>query len=123
MSFLRILKSVECPVEGCPARENTLGRLRENFMCQHWKLKVAIMQEGPEHLLWCDQYGIHMPAATLFNHRHTDKCNKATNRRLRRRDVEMAETCGETEFSLEGEAGDERVDDVETFRYLPSPLD
>ena len=30
-------------------------------------------------------------------------------RRLRRRDVEIAERCGEIEFNLYGEEGDERV--------------
>ena len=33
--FLWILKSVGCPVEGCPERENTPGRLRENFIYLH----------------------------------------------------------------------------------------
>ena len=28
----RILKLMGCPVEGCPARANTMERLRENFM-------------------------------------------------------------------------------------------
>ena len=35
--FLRILKSVECLVEGCPERGKTPGRLRDNFMYLHWK--------------------------------------------------------------------------------------
>ena len=43
VSFPRILKSVEFPVEGCLAREKTPGRLREHLMYRHWKLKVAIM--------------------------------------------------------------------------------
>ena len=60
VSFPRILKSVECPVESFPARAKTPGRLREHFIYQHWKSKVSITQEGPEPLLWCDQCGIHM---------------------------------------------------------------
>ena len=32
VSFPRILKSAGCPVEGCLERENTLGRLRYNFI-------------------------------------------------------------------------------------------
>ena len=47
VSFPRIQKSVECPVEGCPAKEKTPGRLREHFMFRHWKLMVGILQEGP----------------------------------------------------------------------------
>ena len=32
VSFPRILKSVQCPMEGCPAKAKTLGRLREHFI-------------------------------------------------------------------------------------------
>ena len=32
VSFPRILKSVECPVEGCTERSKNPGRLREHFM-------------------------------------------------------------------------------------------
>ena len=95
VSFPRILKSVEFPVEGCPARAKNPERLREHFVFRHWKSKVAIFQEGPEPLLWCDQCGMHMQAARLFKHRQSDKCHKLTERRLRGRDVEMTERCGE----------------------------
>ena len=60
------------------------------------------MQEGLKLFPWCDQCGMHIPAAELFKHMQLDKCNKATEIRLRRRDVDMAERCGEMEFSLEG---------------------
>ena len=51
------------------------------------------------------------------------KCNKATERRLRRRYVGMAARSGEMEFSLEGGKVYERMKGVATFRYLGSPLD
>ena len=35
VSFTRILKSVDCLVEGCPAKAKTPGRLREHFMFRH----------------------------------------------------------------------------------------
>ena len=35
----------------------------------------------------------------------------------------MAAKCGEMDFNLDGEEGDERVDNVPTFRYLGRPLD
>ena len=35
----------------------------------------------------------------------------------------MAERCGEMYFSLEGVEGEDRVDNVTTFRYLGRPLD
>ena len=50
VSFPWILKSVDCPVEGCPAKAKTPGRLRGDFIFRHWKLKVAILQERPEPL-------------------------------------------------------------------------
>ena len=37
VSFSRILKWVECPVEGCTEMVNIPGRLRENFMYRQWK--------------------------------------------------------------------------------------
>ena len=59
------------------------------------------MQAGPEPLQQHDQCGMHMPEYRLFNHRQLDKFHKATERRFRRRDADMAERCGEMEFSLE----------------------
>ena len=50
-----------------------------------------------------------MPEASLFKHRHTDKWNKATERRIRRRDVDMVARCGEMGFSMEVGEVDERV--------------
>ena len=38
----------------------------------------------------------------FFNHRQTNRCTNAAERKLWRRDVEMSERCGEMEFSLEG---------------------
>ena len=37
-------------------------------------------------------------------------------------DGEIAARCGEMEFSLYGEEGDERLDNVPTLRYLGRPL-
>ena len=56
-----------------------------------------------------------MQAARIFKHRQSDKCHESTERRLRQRDVEMAERCGETEFILDGDEGDEIVENVPTF--------
>ena len=63
-----------------------------------------------------------MLAARIFKHRQLDKCHKEMERRIRQRDVEMAERCGKMEFSLEGGEGEEKVDNVTTFRYLGRPL-
>ena len=68
VSLLQILKSVECPVEGFRSRANTPVILRENLMYRRWKLKVTIMQEGPEPLPRCDQCKMQMPAASILKH-------------------------------------------------------
>ena len=80
-------------------------RMREHFMFRYWKSKVSIFKEGPEPLPRCYQYEMHMQVARLFKHRKLDNCHKSTKRGLQRRDVEMAETCGEMEFSPEGGGG------------------
>ena len=72
-------------------------------MYRHWKLKVVIMQGGAETLPRCDQCGMHMPADRFFKHGHTDNFDKATDKRLWRRDVDMAVRCGKMKFSMEGE--------------------
>ena len=79
--FPRILKLVECLVEGCTARANVPGILSGDFMYRQWKSKVAIIQEGPELLLWCDQCGMHILAANIFNYRQSYKYHKATKRK------------------------------------------
>ena len=43
MSFTRILKLVDCPVEGFPDKAKTLGRLREYFIFCHWIPNVTIL--------------------------------------------------------------------------------
>ena len=67
MSFLQILKFVECLIEGYLVRANTKGILSEHFMYRNWKSKVAIMQEELEPLPWCDQYGMHIPVARILS--------------------------------------------------------
>ena len=63
---------------------------------------MDILQERPEPLPQCDQCGMHMPSPRIFKHCQSYKCNEATERRLQRSDVEMADRCREIEFSLEG---------------------
>ena len=106
---------MDCPVERCPSKAKTPGRIREHFMFHHWKFKVAVLQEVPELLPRCDKCGMHMQAARLFKRRHSVKCHKLTERRFQRRDVEMAARCGEMDFNLDGEEGEKRVDNVPTF--------
>ena len=122
VSFPRILKSVDSLVEVYPAKPKNLVRLREHFMFSHWKSKLAILQEVPELLPWCYKCGMHLQAARLFKYRKLDNCHNSTERRLWRRDVERAARCGEMEFNLYGEEVNERVENLQTFRYLGQPL-
>ena len=69
-------------------------------MYRHWKVKVEILQEGPEPLPRCDNSGMHMKAAQLIKHRRAVICHKEMDMRIRQRDVEMVERYGEMEFSL-----------------------
>ena len=43
VSFPQILKSLDCPLEVCLAKEKILLRLKEPFMFFHCKSKVAIL--------------------------------------------------------------------------------
>ena len=61
------------------------------------------MQEGPEPLPRCDQCGMHMPENMILKHRHTDRRNEAIERRIRRRDMDMAARYGNMEFIIKEE--------------------
>ena len=60
---------------------------------------------------------MHTPEDRLFNHSQTDKCNKETDRRLGRRYMEMAERCGDMEFSLYVDEWENMVEGVANFKY------
>ena len=64
-----------------------------------------------------------MQAARLFKHWQSDKCHKSKERRLRQRDVEMEARCGKMEFNIDGEEGEERLENVPEFRYLGRSID
>ena len=60
VSFPRVMKSVGYLVDGCPARSNIPGRIREHFIYPHWKSKVETIQEGPKPLTRCNHCGMHI---------------------------------------------------------------
>ena len=74
-------------------------------MYRNWKAEVVIIQEGLEPLPICNNCGMHMLVVRLTKQRRTAICEKATEIRLRSRNVEMSERCGEMEFILKGERG------------------
>ena len=71
---------------------------------------MEIVQDGTKPLPRCDQCGMNIHVDMLCKHRKMDKCNKVTERRLRRRDVDMAKRCDDMEFSLYGEEVDNLVE-------------
>ena len=68
VSFPRVMKSVDCPVYGCPERAHIPGRLRDNFMYRNWKSNIVILQEGLAPIPRCAHCGIHMSEARLRRH-------------------------------------------------------
>ena len=64
-----------------------------------------------------------MPAARLIKYKRTERFNKAMEMRLRWRDVDMAERCGDMEFSVYRREGGALVERVANFKYLGRPLD
>ena len=103
VSFPWVLQEVICPVSGCLAVEHSAGRLRDHFMYHHLRSKVEVVQEGKEPLPRCDSCGMHMPEGRLTRHRKKARCDKNTQMRWRRLDVEITARCLEATFSLTGE--------------------
>ena len=65
----RVMKSVACPVEGCPEKAKNLKIIIDHLMYKHWMSKIAVIQEVPEPLLRCNQCRMHIPAEILWRHR------------------------------------------------------
>ena len=63
---------------------------------------------------------MNMPAAWMERHRRMARYNRM---RIIKRDVEMAERCGEIEFRFYGREGDALVEGVSQFKYLGWTLD
>ena len=61
---------------------------------------MVILQEGPEPLPRCDQRGMNMSEDILLKNIYMERCNKATDMRIRWRDVDMEERCREMNLSL-----------------------
>ena len=61
---------------------------------------MTTIQEVTEPIPRCDHHGMYMPKAWLIKHKQTAIYNKVTDMWIRRRDVDMAERCGDMEFGL-----------------------
>ena len=44
-SFPRVMKMLKCLVPGCPAVEHSADRLCDHFIYQHFRSRVAVVQE------------------------------------------------------------------------------
>ena len=77
---------------------------------------MEILQEGPKLIPMFDYCGMYNPAARLPKHRRTERCNNATEMRIRQRDVEMAERCRETGSILYRGEENALLVEVETFK-------
>ena len=78
VSFPLVLKTVKCPVIGCPEVARSAGRLREHFMYQHFFSQISLLQEGKEPLPHCDLCSMHMPAGQLIKNQQIKRCNRNT---------------------------------------------
>ena len=66
---------------------------------------------------------MHMPEGHLIKHRRTAHCLNNTDMWIIHRDVEVVSLCSDTEFSLNGEEGGDKIEGVVIFKYLGRPLD
>ena len=48
--YHRVLKTVHCPVPGCPEIAHITGRLQEHFIYQNYHSRVELVHEGRETL-------------------------------------------------------------------------
>ena len=116
VSFPRLLQEVKCPVPGCPVEVHSAGRLREHFMYRHFRSKVVVVQYMTKLLTRCALRVMHMPAWRIIRHRRTACCNKNTQMRWRRRDVEIVARYSDATLSLIGEKEVERIEGVEVIK-------
>ena len=59
----------------------------------------------------------------IIKHQRTRRCDRNTQMRWGRRDVEIVSRCMEASFSITGEDEAERIESVETLKYLGQILD
>ena len=116
VSFPRLLQEVKCPVPGCSVEVHSAGRLREHFMYRHFRSKVVVFQYMAELLTQCALRVMHMPAWRIIRHRRMACCNKNTQMRWRRRDVEIVARYSDATLSLIGEKEVERIEGVEVIK-------
>ena len=89
VSFPQVLKTVRCPVTGCPEVAHSAGRMRGNFMYRHFLDRKVVLQEGREPLPRCYLCGMHMPAGWILKHQRKKRCGWNTKMKWRRRDVRI----------------------------------
>ena len=123
VSLPRFLQQVNYLVTRCLTVPHSVGRIQEHFMYCHFFFKVAVVQEGAEPLPFYGLCVMHMQAGRLIKHQQMVCCDKKTQMRLRRRDVEIVDKYSEADFSLPGEDKMEFIKGVEFFKYLRRLMD
>ena len=76
-------------------------------MFQHFRYRIAVVQEGKEPLTHCNLCVMNMPAGWLIKHLRKERCNQNMHMRWQRRDLDIAAKCMEETFSLTGKNGAE----------------
>ena len=92
-------------------------------MYRHWKANIEILREVPSPLQWYTNYDMNVLAAILEKNKQTAIYDRATEMRLRRRYVKLAQRSGDMELSLYGREVDTLVEGVDQFKYLGRILD
>ena len=87
VSFPRAMKTVRCPVPGCPAVSHSAVRMREHFIYRHFFYRIAVVKEGTAPLPQCELCSMHMLEGRLLKYQQTQRCNWNMQMRWRRRDV------------------------------------
>ena len=82
-----------------------------------------VLQEGSETLPRCDMCGIHIPEGRLIKNWRMVCFLKNTEKRIRRKDVEVTSQCAEIEINLAGKEGVEKIEGLNFFADLGQPLD
>ena len=90
VSFPRIIQLVRCPVPGCHVKAHIEGRLREHFTFRIFRSQIAVVQEVREPLPRCNMCGMYTPEGRFIKNLQIERCDKNTQMRWRRRDVEIA---------------------------------
>ena len=85
--------------------------------------QIAVVQKGKETLPRCDLCDMHIPTGRLINYQRTQRCDRNTHMRWRRRNVASTSRYTEASFIPTREDEVEFIDGLDTLKYLGRMLD